>query len=75
MLETDSINTIQNTGINIVKISAMAGFVVAATLFVSLNQKGFDKFFTKKGVIYWVLFFTLSLVPLLLIIYFFSVFF
>lgn len=68
-------SVVQEAGLGILKFSAMAGFVVAATLFVSLNQKGFDKIFSKKTITYWVLFFGLSLIPLLVIIYFFSIFF
>ena len=57
------------------KAAAMAGFIASATLLIGFNFKTLNKVIEDKSITYWCLFFTLSIVPLLLIIYFFNLFF
>lgn len=59
----------------VLKVTAAAGFVTASVLLISLNHKVFKFIFKEKTASYWWLFTVLTVFPLLLILYIFSLLF
>ena len=60
---------------NLIRFAAFAGFVVATTLFMNLNYRGFEKVFRGKTKSYWWLFIILTLIPALFTLFLFSMLF
>lgn len=60
---------------NFLEFTAFLGFLVTATLFINLNFKGFKTVFREKTLNYWWLFILLTVAPLLVIIYIFTLLF
>lgn len=69
---TESINTKLK---DFVEFVAFLGFLVTATLLINLNFRGFKFVFGEKVRSYWWLFLLLTIVPLLVILYIFSLLF
>lgn len=62
-------------GYEIIKFGALAGFIAASTFLINLNYKAFDRVFAKKTKIVWALFFTMTTLPLGIILLLFTYFF
>lgn len=72
MIDPDAVN---QTGYEIIKLGALAGFIAASTFLINLNYKAFNHVFQKKTKIVWALFFTMTTLPLGIIILVFTYFF
>lgn len=60
---------------NVLKSVSLVGFLVTATLIVGLNFKIFTNIFKDKASNYWWLFLVISVVPLLVALYIYTIFF
>jgi hypothetical protein len=58
--------------LQIVKYSAIAGFIATTTLLINLNNKLFLKVFKKKSKSYFWFFLVISVIPLLAFLYVFN---
>ena len=57
------------------RLSSFIGFMVTATFIINLNFKTFRSVFKEKTGHYWWLFLLITLIPLMVIIYLFSLLF
>ncbi|MFC1649318.1 hypothetical protein ACFL2C_01215 [Patescibacteria group bacterium] len=63
------------TAAEFVKLSSFVGFLACTALLVNMNRKVHGKVFKKGSRTYWLMFFVSSIIPLLLILYLFTVLF
>jgi len=58
-----------------VKLASFVGFLTCAALFVNINRNVQSKVFKIGTKTYWMIFFTSSVIPLLLVLYLFTILF
>lgn len=61
--------------IQVIKYSAIVGFIATTTLLINLNNKLFLNVFKEKAKSYFWFFLVISIIPLLAFLYIFNVFF
>jgi hypothetical protein len=66
---------ISNDVLSFFRFAAITGFIVTATLIINLNFKVFRRVFKEKTYRFFWLFLILAIVPLLLIVYIFTLLF
>ena len=57
------------------RATVIAGFVTASVLLININHRTFKWVLKEKSITYWWLFTVLTIVPLLMILQVFSIFF
>jgi hypothetical protein len=57
------------------RTTAIAGFVTASVLLININHRAFKWVLKEKSITYWWLFTVFTIVPLLMILQVFSIFF
>lgn len=61
--------------LNFLKVSAIIGLIVTTVLIINLNYHAFNLVFKERNKLFWTLFFTMVLIPLLVLLYLFTIFF
>jgi len=61
--------------VEVFKFSAITGFIISATLIINLSHKTFTNLFKEKTATYYWLFLLMMIIPLLFIIFIFSLLF
>jgi len=61
--------------VQFIRFSAILGFIIFATFVINFNNKAFNYVLKEKAKKFWWLFILISIVPLLLFLYLFSIIF
>lgn len=63
------------TASEFIKLTSFVGFLTCTALFININRNVHGRVFKVGSRTYWLIFFTSSVIPLLLVLYLFSVLF